>query len=59
MVLGDKTKCSRIQVTKDSEFLLVLGCVHCIGQWFSGQAVELAAETLPQTEPEDRADQSI
>ena len=39
MVLGDKTKCSRIQVTKDSEFLLVLGCVHCIGQWFSGQAV--------------------
>ena len=39
MVLGDKTKCSRIQVTKDSEFLLVLGCVHCIGQWFSGQVV--------------------
>ena len=28
MVLGDKTKCTRTQVTRDSEFLLVLGCVH-------------------------------
>ena len=39
MVLCDKTKCTRTQVTRDSECLLVLGCVHCIAPWFSGQVV--------------------
>lgn len=48
-VLGAERKCTRTQITRDSELLLVLGS-HCIGQRCSGQRSEPAAETLLQTE---------